>query len=153
MGAVHDIGNTFDIMDFEASLPLASCQAFSQVIFIDAVILLHDNRNCHCGNGCIDSLMRTDKRNVKQTLFQFLRHVFSLDDNNLSVFPFASGINFKVSSVEVDSGALFVSFFLEFLQGNMLRSGNYRDSRLLMGDFFQGISQILHVIHCHIRND
>ena len=40
----------------------------------------------------------------------------------------------------------------------MLRSGNYRDSRLdnagfLMGDFFQGISQILHVIHCHIRND
>ena len=156
--AVHDERDTAQIMDLKAALPLGTCKTFTQVILIDSLILLHDERERHGRDSRIDCLMRADERHEEETVFEFLGHVLALDDDDLSMTVLTAGIDLKVSSIEIKARFLIMRFFFQLLQRYMLGCGDDRDALfddtgLLMCDLLQILAEVFLVVHRYIRDD
>ena len=145
-------------MDFKTALPSGPRQSFTKIIFINPTVFFHENGKCHRCHRRIDCLMGTDKGNKEHALFQFFRHAFPFHHYDLALLPFVSCVDFKITAVKINACFFIVGIFFQFLQSHMLRRSDYRNplfdnSRFFSRYFLKGISQILHVIHSHIRND
>ena len=158
MSTVHDEGLAVDVVNFEATLPGGSCEAFAKVVLIDSIVLLHHQSERHGSHSGVDGLVCTYEWHEEEAVFQSLRHFFALYNDHLTGAVFAAAVDFKISAIEIELALLFVGFLLQFLQRHMLGSGDsghafLHDARLLVSDFLQASAQVFLMVHSHVGND